>query len=410
LENHLMNRRHPGPLRLSSRFVLSAVVAVAVLATAVAPARAQQAPSDAVKTATSIPDPDRQSIAAWVKQQAAQLSDADPAKRTTAKDALLNHANGPQGQPASPTYLDVYANAVTTELAPIAGNKDLPVRLIAGIVAANVAQKADNTQLLPVTLTLLNDKSEAAVYWGIRAARHVLPAVLRNPLLQKNNKLQPAIVAAVKNNLSGALGGPIAAEGYMALTLNLLDPTPRIDPNLKLVIDDMQQLFRLRVDQYKGATPPPEPQAARTPTLFLAHPNVWPIQNQNPKQRLNAIQTMSDLIGLASQHVQGADTHARETLSQLIAQTAKAMWVAAGDFKGSPEQAVAIQKAVEPLMKISPQTPPLEIKSRAETVYPALAAHPDLKGITAPPTIAKKPDAAVPALPGAQATTTRGSQ
>jgi hypothetical protein len=402
-----MNRRHPALLRLACT---CAVVAALVVSARPLRAQSASAPTEALKTATSITDADRQSLTAWVKQQVADLGGADPAKRSAAKDALLAQANGPAGQPASPTYLDAYANALNTELTPLAASKELPTRLIAGIVAAQVAQKADNTQLLPVTLTLMGDPSEAVAYWGVRAAKYVLPAVLRNPLFQKNNKLQPAILATVKKHLGGPLGGPMADEGYKALTLQLLD-TGKTDPNLRLVIGDMIELLRTRLELYKRATVPPEPLAERTPSSFLVHPTaVWP--QATKEQRVAAMQAMSDLIGLASQHAQTtADTAQRDALTLLIQQMAKALWVAAGEIKGKAEpQALAIQKALELATTISPQTPVVEIQKRVDPIFPALQAHPELKGLTPPPAIAKKPIAAPAAAGAGQATTTRGSQ
>jgi hypothetical protein len=391
-------RRHPGLLRLACCLTIPAVLVLSA-----GPLRAQVAPSESLKTATSITDAERQALQGWIRQQVADLSGTDPAKRSAAKDALLAQANGPSGQPASPTYLDAYANALNTELAPLAAHNDLQIRLIAGIVAAQVAAKADNTQLMPVTLTLMGDKSEAVAYWGVRAAKHVLPAVLRNPLFQKNNKLQPMIVSTVKSHLSGALSGPIVAEGYGALTLLLLD-TNKPDPNLRLVVGDMLDLFRARLELYKRATVPPEPIAERTPTGFLIHPAVWPAQTTK-EQRVAAMQAMSDLIALASQHAQTADPQQRDALSLLIQQTAKSIWVGADGLKSDAAASQAIKDAVTPATAVGPQTPPPEMLNRVNSIFPVLSAHPELKGLTPPPTIAAKPAAAAQ-----QATTTRGSQ
>jgi hypothetical protein len=167
----------------------------------------------------------------------------------------------------------------------------------------------------------------------------------------------------------------------------------------------MLDLFRTRVDLYKGATVPPEPTAELNATRFLAHPAVSPLQTK--PQRLTTIQAMSDLVGLAAQHVQDADAQQRDALVLVIEGTTKAMWVAAADLKGNPAAVQAIQSALEPAMKITPQTPAAEVPGIVKGIFDPLAAHPDLKGITAPPTVEKPAEA--PQVPAGQATTTRGA-
>src|SRR5262249_44280783 len=130
-------------------------------------------------------------------------------------------ANVQSDTPSSPTplYLSTYAGQLDDQIKNVLENKpNMSVRLNAGIVVAEVAARAETSQLSRATKILMQDKSDPVALWGMRAARHGLPFVLDDPFLLKTNSLLGAIVPeTIKHPNLGA----IADEAYGALTLGM---------------------------------------------------------------------------------------------------------------------------------------------------------------------------------------------
>src|SRR5205085_2577218 len=140
--------------------------------------------------------PCRPQMQSFISAQVAALAGTG-ASQSAARDALIAEASD-GAQPASPAYLDTYAELLNPAVGKLASNPQMRVRLNAAIVTARVAERADNSRLADAAVAFINDKSEPVALWGLKAARALIPAVLRDPLLAPNNKLVPAAADVVK--------------------------------------------------------------------------------------------------------------------------------------------------------------------------------------------------------------------
>ncbi len=166
---------------------------------------------------------------------------ASPATVHDARETLIEQAGGAGGQVPSGPYLDLYAQELDTQLTPLLNNPDQTVRLNAAIVVAGVAQKVDNVRLLPITMLLLNDKSDAVQIWALRASRFILPPAI-------TIGQQAKLLAAVK-----AHAGPNANPMLLQLVYEALSPViARSDPNGEkigsVVMPELHGLLTARIE------------------------------------------------------------------------------------------------------------------------------------------------------------------
>ncbi len=324
-------------------------------------------------------------IAADVKQSVAALVSGTGS--AAARDELVRNASmrtdGPGVSTATPAYLDAYAEALNKELLPLAQNSNLSVRLNAAIVAARVAQVANNARLSESIVGFVNDKSDPVVLWGIRGSLRVLPSLLKLPAGAKHALLQ-AIVDAMKKHPEGVATGWIANDAYTALTLDFNVNRKALTPAMIAgTIDAMQNLLAVRLDRYKIEVPP-NTAADRIGTNYLTDGTVW--ATQNAQQQTRTVQLASDLLSLAAQQLEAqAKTNNTADVGELadtINRTAKAMSVAA-----SAANQPGIVSALQPATLIQRLTPPAQIIESVRGVYAAIKASPKFNGITEPPRI-----------------------
>jgi hypothetical protein len=354
--------RHPGPF---SHPILCGILLIGV--TAVSDLRGQ----------TTAPAPAGAAPSAVVATNVPILAGSNPAQAAAARDAIIEAASRDAAGVAA---------ALDTGIAPALQNSSELVRMNAAIVVARVAERGGGAALQGSTLTILGDKSRFVSLWGVKAARFVLPAVMRTPTANPNNLLT-AVVAAVGSHGTGPIGGAIAAEAYEALTIDAFSTDPKNRPSpasLGKVIPFVHQLLQQRVALYQKGIPP-EPLADQRGTLFLVDNRVW--TQQNAAQKVTSLQLMSDLIGLAAQHVAAAGQVDHANLALAIRYVGLAIAVV-------PEtQPIAAQ--LKPVAAISEQTPAPQIVAAVAAVQPALITIPAFAKITPPPT------AAAPAAPDA---------
>lgn len=312
--------------------------------------------TDASKKA---PNPDNAAIQAYVDAAVKNLASDDADKQATGRDNLAKGVEvaDPTAQ-ASPQYLDAYAAAVSKALMPLTQHEDMRVRLNAAIANARVAERAGNDRLADVTIRFINDKTEAVALWGVKAARAMLPTALGKG---GNNPVVAALVAAAQKFMFG----PIVAEVYDALGLNVLNPQSRPQPNaIKAAVPQMLKVFRLRVGSY-GASVPPDPAIDNVASEFLSFGPVW--QQMNPAQRVEALQTMADLISFAGQYAQLMEGDERQALLPVFKRTGAALQVIGDSTKNAP-----VSNAAREVQRVSTGMDGTEIVERTAAVTDAL--------------------------------------
>jgi hypothetical protein len=365
---HLMNR-HPGPFALALTCILT------FLASTASQLRGQAAPPanlDAVKAVSPAPTA---TITSYIDGQVQALTSGPPAAAQAARDALVEQVSPGRVAPG-PAFLAEYARVLDTAIAPALKHQSDLVRLNAAIVVARVAERTDSAALQGATIALLNDQSHFVALWGMKAVRWVLPAVLRNAAANPN-ALLAAIVQAVGKHGIGAIGAPMVADAYDALTIDAFNNTPNKRPSdkaLTTVIPVVQQLLQQRAKQYANGIPP-EPQAEQRATLFLTTGRVWGLHT--PPQRVTSMQLMSDVIGLAAQHAAAASQADREHLGEMIGNVAKAMAVI-------PETQ-SLKAQLEPATKVDARTQPQQIVAAVAAVHPAIKTVKEFAALTPPP-------------------------
>lgn len=312
--------------------------------------------TDASKKA---PNPDNAAIQAYVDAAVKNITSDDPDKQATGRDNLAKGAElNDQTAQASPQYLDAYGGAVAKALLPLTKHEDMRVRLNAAIANARVAERAGNARLADVTVRFINDKTEAVALWGVKAARAMLPTALAKG---GNHPVVAALVQAAQKFMFG----PIVAEVYDALGLNVLDPRSRPQPNaLKAAVPQMLRVFKLRVGSY-GAAVPPDPAIDNVASEFLSFGPVW--QQMNPAQRVESLQTMADLISFAGQYAQLMEGDERQALLPVFKRTGAAIQVIGDSTKNPP-----VSNAAKEVQRVSTGMDGTEIVERTTAVTDAL--------------------------------------
>jgi hypothetical protein len=378
-----------------SLFILALLASVGLVASA----RGQTAGIPAtVKTASEI-GANRaaleQSITTQVQAMLAPNAPADV--QTKARQVLENEAKV-NGQPtASPAYLDAYAQILSTQL--IAQLKALPTppspraKLNAAIAVANVAQLADNVQLKDAAMVFIQDKNEAVVLWGIKAAKWIIPAQLR-AFGQKDESLIKLIIPAVQAHSTGIVAGAIVSEAYDALTLNVSDPTlfAKVKADaLPTMIQYVLKLLQTRVVMYQKGVPP-APRADAVGTRFLADPKVWPLLNAATK--VEAMQSFTDLIGLASKQAQAANPGDRKELAITIQRASAAVSIIVP---------TNIADEIVGAARLQDQATAAQIATAADSVLVAVRGNKGFEALKDPPAVVGN----APAPPPATAPTTQ---
>ena len=272
--------------------------------------------TDAIKRA---PNPDNAAIQQHVDNAVKDLLVDDDTRQARGRDNLSNGAAVGGDPPPSAVFLDAYAAAVGKALTPLAAHEDARVRLNAAIATARVAERAGNTRLADLAVRFMNDKNMAVALWGTKAARAMLPSAL---MQGGNSPLLPALAQAVKQ----APVGPVVAEAYDALTLNVFTAKERPQPaTIKLLVPEMLRVYRMRVDRYARSGPPADAAVDSHAAEFLSFAPVW--QQMSPQQRTESVQAMSDVLNFAAQYAQLMDANDRQSRVPLFKRTGAALQV-----------------------------------------------------------------------------------
>jgi hypothetical protein len=340
-----------------------------------------------IKTASNVTG-NAPAIAATVKKDVAALA-ASP--NATTRNVLISNAMVP-GSAASVAFLDAYTISLNTELQALEKDPNLAVRLNGAIVAAQVAEKANNARLAEAITAFVNDKSEPVAMWGLRGAKWVIPSLIKPPVNNPKHPLFDAIINAVKTHHTGLASGWIATDAYSALALELNPsnakdrPTPAM---LTAMITPVQNVLAVRIDQYKEGVPA-SPTADAIGTGFLSHPAVWPVQT--PAQQLRTLQLYSDLLSLAAQQlaapsINETDKNELTTVIKLVGSAIAVTAPANSPLAAASKQTNTVGRAM----------PPAQIQQIVDGIYPALIKDPKYKTLTAPPKIVDTKPAPAPA-------------
>lgn len=327
------------------------------------------------------------------QEQTAKLgNNADAAGQRAGREALLD-AMGAKNLP--PGAIDGYAKVLNDELMALLKDQtpaNLRARINAGIVAARVAEKAQSAALTDVAEALLNDPEESVVLWGMRTARGVLPASLRNAA--QNNKLAAAVEAAMLKHPSGMT----AQEAYVAMSLGLFDSSAAQKPTsamLAAALPVMQRMLEARLKVYANHLPS-DPIAEKEAALFLPDQRVWDAPSgptaQADAMKVKSVQLLSDLLGLSAQHLAAASQR-QDDLMQVFTVTADAL-IVIGRRPGVNN--AAVQSAAQPLRGL--HNPPAAIVADAAKVYTALKSTPLFANLTPPPTVDPAAATTAPAM------------
>ncbi len=337
---------------------------------------------------------DRPQIQKFIELATVQLASGTPEQQSKARDALRSEALL-TGQPnASAAYLDAYAQALNTQLLPLAQSSNVHARLNAAIVTYSVALVANNAQLAPSALAFISIKDEKAgpeVLWGIKAARWIIPAQIGAFAGQKNLALFDAIIAAVAAHPNGQIGGAIAYEAYEAVTLDIATPTrPKATPAMQIIAAPyVQKLLETRLQMYINGVPP-SPRSEPFGSSFLSGKAVW--TTLPPATQLKIMQDFCDLVGLMGQQAAQANPGDKTDLALAISSIASAISVLADPPGNGP-----VTLAIAPATKLNARTAPGDITAAVSAILPAVQLVPQFKGLAATPKIVGHAAAPAPA-------------
>lgn len=214
----------------------------------------------------------------FVEQHAADLASGDREKVVAARQALLLPGT-PNAKSAA--FLTVYSKAISTKLMRVADGKDAHAKLNAAIVVGKVAEMGGTADLSPLIIKLISDDASPIATYGIRAASNVLPRILADKNLSANDKIVPAIVAALQKHPTSEA---VIVESYSSLirVLGARDAATQIGPTgaagvtaaMPRAIDGVIKLLNVRIPQF-GKGDVVEPLAELPAVVFLARQQSW---------------------------------------------------------------------------------------------------------------------------------------
>jgi hypothetical protein len=281
----------------------------------------------------------------------------------------------------------MYAQALNSQLMPLLSNPDQTVRLNVAIVVASVAEKADSVRLLPITLQLLSDKSDAVLIWALRAAKFVLPpAILANQ--------QAKLLAAIK-----AQTGPNANPMLLQLVYEAFCP-PLKDPAtsgkvVMVVVPELQALLEGRVQQFRTQVPPDL--LSVVPATNYLCTDAW--QPSGPALQLKSVQILVDLISVVGERADVSQGLEKQQLISIVQDVSNGLKAVAYNVN-----ATGVYAALSKLLVIKPGM--TNIAAIAAQVQPIVTTFPEWKTIAPPPHIETGSGGAATSAPASGAETT----
>jgi hypothetical protein len=217
--------------------------------------------------------------------------------------------------------------------------------------------------------------------WGIKAHGSLIPAQLRLQA-KSDDALLAGMAAAMKNRTAA----PLFQEAYDALSLDIIRDRKSVTPEMvKAVLPAMQDVFAIRLNQYKSGLPE-NPVVDTLATTFLVDGDVW--RQQTTEQKTRTVQEIVNLMTYAAARTADVekDRDAKDSLVQTLRLVSSAVRVVAGSL-GKPN----LEAAALPVSKVDVSMPPATIAKTCDELVVALMA--EVPGVTKP------------TLPGANAAT-----
>lgn len=337
----------------------------------IAPAvRADNSPIPLPIRTGSNSDQNRPLIDSFIKAQVDQL--ATPATQHDARELLIAQVSGGGAEAPSGSFMDVYAQELNQLLMPLLANQDRSTqtaRLNAAIAVAGVADRVNNVRLLPITLQLLKDQSDAVKIWGLRAARSVLP-----PAIAINQ--QANLLAAIKAQAGPDANPMLLQLVYAALSPNIANNDPNAAKIVSVVVPELQTLLEARVKQFQKEVPP-DILSVRPATDFLSA-KAW-VQTTT-EQRLGTVQILSDLIAVAGERADASTGTDKQQLIDMVKQTTLALEACAYN-----EKAFDVFNTLQHQLTVNQGTP--SISAITSKIQPLLTTVPGWGTIKPPPHI-----------------------
>src|SRR5438045_7902411 len=197
--------------------------------------------STAIKNSPMVDTAAEAQIKAFVSEQSAKFREVDAKDLSKARESLVNEAKG-----ASPAFMAKYSEVLNAEMLTVLKDvKDIRVKLNAAIVIARISDAAASPKLEKAVLALLDKaQPEALKLWGMRAARPLLPELVK---VNGEKPLIEAIIATVKQFPEN---GPLAEDAYDAL--NPRNAPPKQIPT---IVDALLNLVEWRIGIYEKGLP-----------------------------------------------------------------------------------------------------------------------------------------------------------
>jgi len=236
--------------------------------------------SDALKQAASISDTDAQAITQAVAANAAIITDgSDPTAQSAARDWLVNQTNSAGGL-ATANFLNTYSSIVNDQLLKVASSPNCNFRaaIEIGLAAARIDDVAHSTSFEPLAMSLLQNKSDAIAYVGMKLVHGILPAILNEATLTPaDTALEDQILKTVADHPQPPLGGSIVGAAYLAMQDTVFGSNKGSPAQISLVLVPLVEKLELqRIALYSGSGPVERPQVDSSGVVILLAPEVWP--------------------------------------------------------------------------------------------------------------------------------------
>jgi len=320
--------------------------------------------------------------ATFVSEQFAILRSGTATEQQKARDELISKVRGDFAM-----MRDAYAQAVNAEaLRLLKDTTQIRPRLCAAIVVARVSESTGSPRLQESAIALLNDPSEVLQIWGMRAARGLLPTLIRT---NSHAAVLERMLAVVKQNPSR----PLMEEAFAALMPTVELPADRAI--VAAVVDPLLTLIDMRVEAYRN-TAPDDPANDDKPFHFLTRQGIWN-QILTPTQQKRVLAAVAQILPKAANYSDEAPAIQKEQFRTTFRNISGGVWVAADQMKWQGLATAAKQafdRAENPTVKLTELWPPViqeirKLPGYADIAAPALGtpqmrADSPLVGVTEP--------------------------
>ena len=333
---------------------------------------------------TTDPGQHASEIAAFIKQNVQSLQSDSPKAAAAAREELVSQVVKSGAVAPTVEFQDFYSGQLNQPLAGLMKSRDVRVRLLSAIVAAGVAGESHSARLDDIITAALEDESTAVRLWGIKGAGAILPQVMSNPLLSRNQRLTAGVLAAVKKDSNFP---PLVQDAYAAADMGVKGNPNLRGPNATDIIDAASKatldLMDVRLKTYLDGAPH-EPAMEADPMLTLI--SGYSQQSKEIKQR--TAQALVDLFSLLAQVAAKGEVEDRGRLNQTIGRVADGIRFIVSSDGGDP----AVEAKLGAFRRIRISEPGDQVSADVQALVPQILALPAYADLKKPPVLnAAKP-------------------